>query len=141
MCVCVCVCGQPVYLTPPAHVYSQECCSTRIFGTVFQELKGSSSSTHTRKYIDLTTTSFFFHLLLLPTSWSSVRPPSVRLCQFHCRPFLPLPPYSSHIFLFSPYVVTFTPALTCTKHMHEPNAKGNFRVSRTDRRLFLFFSL
>jgi hypothetical protein len=61
--------------------------------------------------------SFFFFFHLLPTSWSSVRP-SVRLCQFHCRPFLFPPPL--HIFFFE-LCVTSTP-LTCTKHMHEPNA-------------------
>ena len=104
-------------------------------GTVFQELKGSTQYPHKEIY----RSNYYF--ILLPSSSSYflvVRPSAVRPLVSISLPPFPPSLLVAH-FLFSPYVVTSTPALTCTKHMHEPNAKGNFRVSRTDRRLFLFF--
>jgi hypothetical protein len=89
-CVCVCVCVWTAGLFDS----SCTCVQSRVLlykdiGTVFQELKGSSS-THTRKYMYRSN----YYFILLPSSSSSyflvVRPSAVRpLVSISLPPFPP----------------------------------------------------
>lgn len=110
-----------------------------------RNLRGGETTTTPHKEIYLSIPSsigcaLFFILLLPSSSYFLVVRPSVRLCQFHCRPFLFPPSPLAHFF-----------RTVCNLHptnLYKTHARAKCQREetsalhthgRTDRRLFFFF--